>query len=271
MQLLSNAHTHTTFCDGKNTVEEMVRAAIARGFVSLGFSIHGWTPYEVVPLSLEKEAIYRAEVRRAAEKYRDQIEIICGIERDADFERSLEGFDYHIDSLHFMQCAGEMVSIDYIPQRMEKIVNCEFGGDYYAFCRAYYRKICAVCATSTAAFLGHIDLVTKFNEGGCRFDESDPRYLRHALEAVECAVRHDLPIEINTGAIARGYRTAPYPNPAILRGIHDLGGRIIINSDAHAAAQIDCAFSQAAALAISCGFTSALRLRAFGFEEVPLV
>ena len=25
--------------------------------------------------------------------------------------------------------------------------------------------------------IGHFDLVTKFNEGGCMFDESDPRYI----------------------------------------------------------------------------------------------
>ena len=33
-------HTHTTFCDGKNTPEEMVVAAIEKGFVALGFSTH---------------------------------------------------------------------------------------------------------------------------------------------------------------------------------------------------------------------------------------
>ena len=56
MKLRANAHTHTTFCDGKNSVEEMTLAAIERGFVALGFSMHGWTPYETTPgLSLERE------------------------------------------------------------------------------------------------------------------------------------------------------------------------------------------------------------------------
>ena len=35
-----NLHTHSTFCDGKNTPEEMVRAAIAKGFDAIGFSSH---------------------------------------------------------------------------------------------------------------------------------------------------------------------------------------------------------------------------------------
>ena len=42
MAILSNAHTHTTFCDGKNTAEEMVQAALDNGFVSLGFSGHSF-------------------------------------------------------------------------------------------------------------------------------------------------------------------------------------------------------------------------------------
>lgn len=270
MKLLSNAHTHTTFCDGRNTVQEMAEAAIERGFISLGFSIHGWTPYEITPLSLEKEARYRAEVHRVAALYRDRIEIICGIERDAAYERSIDGFDYHIDSVHFFPYAGEMLQVDYRAEILQDDVNRLFGGDYYAYCREYYRKVCTTCEASSAAFLGHIDLVTKFNEGGRRFDESDPRYVRAAFEAAECAVRRGLPVEINTGAISRGYRTAPYPNPALLRHIHDIGGEIIINSDAHAADAIDCAFPQALELAKACGFKTMLRIRSAGFEEIPI-
>ncbi len=270
MQLLSNAHTHTAFCDGKNTVREMADAAIARGFVSLGFSIHGWTPYEITPLSMEREALYRAEVHRAAQEYAGRIEIICGMERDAAFDRSLEGFDYHIDSVHYLPYAGEIIPVDYSAARVQDGVDRLFGEDYYAYCREYYRMICAVCEKSTADFLGHIDLVRKFNEGNRYFDETDPRYLRPALEAAECAVRRGLPIEINTGAISRGYRSDPYPAPNLLRRIREMGGRIIINSDAHAADAIDFAFPMALELARSCGFKTVLRLRASGFEEIPI-
>lgn len=42
--MLANFHTHSTFCDGKNTPEEIVLAALEKGFVSIGFSSHGYTP-----------------------------------------------------------------------------------------------------------------------------------------------------------------------------------------------------------------------------------
>ena len=64
----SNAHCHTVFCDGKNTPEEMIRAAIDRNFVSLGFSIHSWTPYEPCGVTPEKEQAYRAELLGLREK-----------------------------------------------------------------------------------------------------------------------------------------------------------------------------------------------------------
>ena len=48
--MIQNLHTHVTFCDGKNTPEEMVHAAIRMDMDALGFSSHaplagqsGWT------------------------------------------------------------------------------------------------------------------------------------------------------------------------------------------------------------------------------------
>ena len=42
----ANLHTHTTWCDGKNTAEEMVRSAIESGFDVLGFSGHSYTSFD---------------------------------------------------------------------------------------------------------------------------------------------------------------------------------------------------------------------------------
>ncbi len=270
MKIRSNVHTHTTFCDGKNSVEEMVLAAIERDFVSLGFSIHGWTPYEAVPVTLEKEALYRAEVRRVREKYRGQIEILLGAERDALYPRDFSEYEYLIDSTHFIVKDGEYLCVDRSAACMEDAVRRHFGGDYYAYCRAYFRREAEVCAQSDAAFIGHIDLVRKFNEGNRYFDEEDPRYLAPALEAVECAVAQNLPIEMNSGAIARGYRSVPYPSAALLRRIRDLGGEILINGDSHSAAALETGYELCVDLARACGFDHVLRLRATGWEELGL-
>ena len=41
----SNFHTHSTFCDGKNTPEEMVEVAIEKKIDILGFSSHSMYPF----------------------------------------------------------------------------------------------------------------------------------------------------------------------------------------------------------------------------------
>ena len=46
MILKSNFHTHTTFCDGKSTAEEMVQRALELGFDRLGFSGHCYTWFD---------------------------------------------------------------------------------------------------------------------------------------------------------------------------------------------------------------------------------
>ena len=271
MKILSNAHCHTTYCDGKNTPEEMILAAIDRNFVSLGLSVHGWTPYEPCPITLEREAQYRAELRSLREKYRGQIEIIIGAERDSMFQRNFEGFEYLIDSTHWFEKDGEMLCVDWSEERMLDYIRRLFGGDPYAYCCAYYEKEADMCARSDALFIGHIDLVTKFNEGGKHFDENDPRYLGPAFAAADCALEKHIPLEMNTGAITRGYRVTPYPNPAILKHIREKGGEIIINSDAHSAAAMDTGFDTCLEMARSCGFNHVLYLRENGLQEVGIL
>ena len=43
--LKTNYHTHTYFCDGKGTPDEIVLEAILKGFNYLGFSSHSAWPF----------------------------------------------------------------------------------------------------------------------------------------------------------------------------------------------------------------------------------
>lgn len=270
MKIRSNAHCHTTFCDGKHTPEEMILSAIEKDFVSLGFSIHSWTPWEPCGVTIERENAYRQELLALREKYKDQIEILIGVERDAMSDRSFDEYDYIIDSTHVVMHGDEPMFIDWTTDRLERYIREFFGGDALAYCRAYYDKVAEVCARSDALFIGHIDLVAKFNEGGRYFDEDSPEYLRMACAAADCAIERGIPLEMNTGAIARGYRSAPYPHAPILKHIREKGGRIIINSDAHSAPALDTAFDESLEIARACGFGSILRLRRDGLEEIGI-
>ena len=79
----SNYHTHTHFCDGKNSPEEMVLQAIRLGCPELGFSGHSYLPFGTdYCMTPEKTRQYQAEIRRLQEKYAGQIKILLGIEQD---------------------------------------------------------------------------------------------------------------------------------------------------------------------------------------------
>ena len=64
--MITNFHTHTTFCDGKSTAEEVVRSAIEKGFTAIGFSGHGVTGFDP-GYCLKDIDGYRAEILRLQE------------------------------------------------------------------------------------------------------------------------------------------------------------------------------------------------------------
>ena len=69
--MIQNLHTHTSFCDGANTPEEMVQAAIALGMDSLGFSGHGPSSApDDAAMDKDSVSAYREEVLRLNEAAR---------------------------------------------------------------------------------------------------------------------------------------------------------------------------------------------------------
>jgi len=263
---LSNVHSHTTFSDGKNTAEEMVRAALGLGFNTLGFSEHGPADYDDAAMPADRMGEYRAEVLRLRKKYAGRIHILLGLEHDWLSPAAPDGLDYAIESVHYVQKDGQLWSVDWTRKKQETAIRELYGGDPYALCRDYFRTVCESIEGTNADILGHIELVMKFNEARDLFDDANPRYLGPALACAELAAKSGRLIEVNTGAIARGYRTQPYPGAAMLRRAAECGGRIILTSDCHDRAFLDCHFAQAAGLARACGFKTAWEYR--GSEAV---
>ena len=260
-------HVHTTFCDGKNTPEEMVLGALAAGCTSLGFSGHsplasdgGWT------MAAEDLPCYRAEVLRLREQYAGQMEIFLGLEQDILSPAPGTDWDYRIGSVHCVEKGGACLSVDDTPRRFQEEARRFYGGDFLAYAADYYQLEAQVAARTGSEIVGHFDLITKFNQGGRFFDESDRRYRAAALEALDALMERDVIFEINTGAMARGYRTVPYPAPFLLRRIHERGGRITVASDSHSADTILYGYAEAFGLAWACGFRDYWVLTGSGFQ-----
>ena len=269
--MIQNLHTHTTFCDGTNTPEEMVYKAIQLEMDSLGFSSHTPLPGQTDWTMTEEDVSnYRAEVLRLRERYAGRLEIFLGLEQDYYSPPPGEGWDYLIGSVHCVEKDGRLLPVDYLSDDFRQNAAQFYGGDYDAFAEDYYSLVGEVAVKTGCQIVGHFDLITKFNEGGRIFDTSSPRYRQAVLGALDQLAGQDVVFEINTGAMSRGYRSTPYPEPWILRAMQDRRIPICITSDCHSVNDLLFAFPQAAELARACGYQERMVLTQQGFQPVGL-
>lgn len=266
-KITANFHTHTLLCDGADTPEEMVETAIAKGFDTLGFSGHSYTSYDQCCMSPDNTRKYKAEISRLKTRYAGRIKILCGIEQDFGSDYTTDDYDYAIGSVHSLfPMAGpgsadnfygydrsQCFCIDWSPAETERTINELCGGDPYAMCEYYFRMVSILPDVTGCGIIGHFDLITKFSDQYPMFDENHPRYIAAALAAVDKLMEKNIIFEINTGAMAKGWKSSPYPAPWILKYIASKGGSVIINSDCHKAEFLDFGFDEALALAKSCG------------------
>lgn len=267
----ANFHTHTTLCDGESTPQEMAEAALDNGLLALGFSGHMDRD-----IHMHWDA-YVAEIRRLQVEYRRRMDILLGVELDTLYDPDCcPGAEFRIGSTHFVDVDVPCeAAVDWSPEKLETLCRVAFGGNWMAFVRAYYELEAMTHDRTECTFVGHFDLVSKFNEGGRFFDETSAAYLSPALEAMEYLVRGGVPFEVNCGAMACGVRSQPYPRRELLRALYEMGGSILVNSDAHSAGLLCAKLDEGARFAASCGFKSALVLEhdargGVAMREVPL-
>lgn len=271
MSNLQNLHTHTTFCDGKDTPEEMVVSAIEKGFDSIGFSGHSFMYYAPqYKMFFEDTEPYKKEINRLKEEYKDRIKIYCGLEFDMYSNIDMSGYDYMIGSVHFLNHNGKWIDFDHTAKDVEKIINEDFNGNGIEYAKAYYRTLGDLHEKGKFDIVGHFDLISKHSEVVRLFDEESKEYKNAVVEAAESLAGKIPFFEVNTGAIARGYRTTPYPSKFIIKELKRLGFKPIISSDCHDKNKLDCAFEDARNILKECGFKEKYVLTDSGFIPVEL-
>ena len=231
---MNNYHTHTTFCDGKNTAEEMVLSAIESGCNQIGFSGHSYTDFDTsYCMSREKTEEYKKTILSLKEKYKDKITICLGIEQDYFSCEPTHDYDYIIGSVHYILKDGNYLSVDESAARQIDDVNKYYNGDFYAYIEDYYSQVGKVYERTKCDIIGHFDLVTKFNEDGKLFDTGNERYKNAYKKALEKLLSSPAKFEINTGAISRGHRKTPYPSDEIMNIIAKNEKPFVLSSDSH--------------------------------------
>jgi DNA polymerase (family 10) len=193
-------HLHTTWSDGKNTLEEMVEAAQELGYEYLGVSDHSQTAFYARGLDEKRVLAQKKEIEAAQKKF-PKVRIFHGVESDIlaggalDYPKAfLKNFDFVIASVH-----GQM-----------KMGRTEMT-----------KRLCAALRNPATTWLGHWTGRLLLGREGYEFD---------AEEVLRCAAGEGKSIELN----ANPYRLDI--DWRLLPKAIELGIRIGIHPDAHSAA-----------------------------------
>ncbi len=262
----SNVHTHTTFCDGSDSMESMVLAAMGCGFDTLGLSFHAYTPFDP-SYCIRDYYAYMREFERLKQKYDGKIYLLNGVELDCFGERP-SVCDFAIGSVHYFCERGRYLHIDHSETAFKKIISEYYGGNIFAACEKYYLQVAEMARDINPDIYGHFDYITLYNEGGRLFDESDPRYMRAVLQAIE-ALPVGAVIEVNLGRLYRG-KGGIYPSERLIPILHERGCRFMLSSDAHKAESLGFAFDETCRSLKGLGVKSLVRYRGAQLVEEGL-
>ncbi len=293
----SNLHTHSTFSDGKHSLEANVLSAINKHMLSLGFSDHSYTACDTsYCMKQESYAEYLQTIQQLKETYSNQISLYSGLELDyysvgkhipamakclesGELETTfvdrdpipfsledLKQYDYILASVHYIVKDGICYPIDHSAEQQKHCIQNAFYGDIFAMVQCYFDMLCEHVELVMPTVVGHFDVLTKFG----LMPEEDERYRTIAKHALKRILKTCPYIEINTGAIARGWRKTPYPADFLLETIREEGGRVVLGSDSHHQDYLTFWFDEAVELVKRNGFDRIYTFHGTGFDAIDL-
>jgi histidinol-phosphatase (PHP family) len=265
----SSLHTHTLFCDGKDDVETMCRAAHAKGLVAIGFSSHapiekaGFTTHWNMPE--ERLGAYVDEVQAARRRWEGKIAVYLGLEVDyikglrsaLDKDITALPLDYLIGSVHFLiPPRGDPFTVDGPIAEVEKGLMEGYGGDGTAFMHAYWDAVAEMVALGGFNIVGHLDLIKKHNTANRWFNRESDAYRQRTAEIAQAISAAGLIVEVNTGGLNRGHYTETAPALPILRQLRQHNVPVIITADAHGTKTLGGHYPTACQTLIDAGYTT---------------
>lgn len=248
-----NFHTHTQFCDGHDTMEEIAAAAVGCGMRHVGFTPHSPIPI-ASPCNMNVGDVtqYRAHVERLGQKYAGTCRFYTGMEIDflgldcnaaSAFYKDLE-LDFCISSVHFIPSqSGEFIDIDGHADRFRRNMHEYFRDNIDYVVKTYFERSMEMLAIGGFDILGHLDKIgqnaSSYSpgiEGTVGYNDLLETYLKEIVAS-------GVIVEVNTKARAEHGRF--YPHERLWQTLLDCGVPLIINSDAHRAAAVDASRAEA--------------------------
>ena len=272
MKIDYTLHTHTVGFDGRNSAEDMVRVACARGFKTIGFSNHFIVHPDISKSPMYKYALrggyaniysndaeysihrfgeHFAAVRALRRKYPD-INILCGMEMDwfqyPEWGQTMGNAvarlrpDYIIGAMHFIDRGMDGVL------NVHDIKNAP-AVESRRLLREYYQNLMRLAEFDWRGCGFRFNWVAHFNlprKVGLHFPEMEAG----ALGAI---ARNGVPIELNTALIKNKNYVAPGKDDETLKQITEYKIPTLLSDDAHDVARIGADFDTVASAASATG------------------
>ena len=259
-------HTHTQYCDGKSTAEELVLRAIELGLTAIGFSSHAPLPKkEAWSMASDRLEDYIDEVQGLKRKYKSQIQVYVSLEIDyiPGVTRSFDKFnresnlDYTIGSVHLVKAKPESEFWLFGGPDTNYIHGIEvlFDGDVKKAVTAYYDQVIDLIKTQNPDVIAHVDKV-KMNNKGRFFSEDEKWYVDLLDKTIEVIKNSGTIVEVNTRGFYKKKSDSFFPGVYFLKECKKKAIPVTVSSDAHHVDELVLGFDSVCELLKTIGFES---------------
>jgi histidinol-phosphatase (PHP family) len=242
--LLTNYHTHTKFCDGKEFPVSYAEEAIRQNIKVLGFSAHAPVPFPCNwPMPVEKYKEYSEIILSLKNQYNGKLEILHGLEIDyipdlwPQMHKILnpQQLDYFIGSIHFIDYFpdGTRWSIDGSNEEFRKGWEEIFHRDSSRLVKKYFEYTRRMIKEMKPPIIGHLDKIKMQYSKDCFIPETDPVYREELMQTLEEVSASNCVVELNTRGAYRRNEKEFYPSSWVLKEMAKMKIPVMINSDAH--------------------------------------
>ncbi len=260
-----NLHTHSLYCDGKNTIKENIISAIDKYFFNIGFSSHAPLKYDNnFSLKYSKLNEYSNEIEKLALEFKNKIQIYKGLECDYipsftypfSYFKELINLDFIIGGVHLVENpnTNELWFIDGSKKEsFDNGLKNIFNNNIKLAVKQYFIQLNEMIAIENFDIIAHFDKIKMHNDNRY-FSENDDWYRNLCYETINLIKEKNLIVEINSRGLYKNRTDSFYPSSFIMKEIKNKNIRITISTDSHNANEQDLLYKEAIDYAKSFGF-----------------
>ncbi len=277
----NNYHTHCQYCDGKESMENIIEHAVALQYNQLGFSSHAPLAFSNnFAIAEEEIPHYLEDIDRFQKKY-PNITLLKGLECDfiptltQPFQHYTHNYplDYLIGGIHLVKAPQDdrLWFIDGSKREIYLNGLAEiFNHDIRKAVTSFWEQTFEMIETQKFDIIAHIDKIKMHNKDEF-FTEDETWYVQLIDKALSLLKQKDIIIEMNPRGLYKKRCTHFYPSDYILQQVKKLDIPLVLNSDAHHSNELTPFQAEAREKLLQFGIHETVYFTPNGWQFTPVV